>query len=127
MATDDNVTETKPETTTTEENQQKTEETTTAVPQVTDTAKLDEFLASLNTKIDEITKSYDKKLSDMKEQLDAKIQENEKLKNVNAQILMNTSVSKANNEIDFNEVDFDDVDWNKEASSYMKTVDVKIF
>lgn len=127
MATDDKEVIVSPDNNATEEQPEITLETNESVSQVTDAGKLDEFLASLNNKIDEITKSYDKKLSDMKEQLDAKIQENEKLKNVNAQILMNTSVSKGNSAIDFNEVDFDDVNWDKEATKYFGKIDNKIF
>lgn len=128
MATDDKIDEQQNESTTTEEQSQQTTETTETQSQVNDSAKLDAFLASLNDKIDTITKEYDKKLSDMKEQLDAKTKENEKLKNVNAQILMNTSVSKPNNdEIDFSSVDLDDPSVLNAAANYFGKIDNKIF
>ncbi len=128
MATDDKDTEVQTETQTTEENQTVTEETNKSESQVMSNDKMDEFLASLNSKIDEISKTYDKKIEELKTQLDEKTKENEKLKNVNAQILMNSSVSKGNNDvIDFKEVDFDDVNWQNEAKKYFGKIDTKIF
>lgn len=128
MATDDNNTEPLNDNIESEVKSEQPVETNEVVLQVNDTNKLDEFLASLNDKINGLTKEYDKKLSDMKEQLDAKTKENEKLKNVNAQILMSSSVSNGKDkEIDFNSVDFDDVNWDSEASKYFGKIDGKVF
>ena len=128
MATDDKEITQQNDEVNTEQITQETTETNESAPVVTDAGKLDAFLASLNDKIDTITKEYDKKLSDMKEQLDAKTAENEKLKNVNAQILMNTSVSRPQNEeIDFSSVDIDDPAVDAACAKYFGKIDNKIF
>jgi Fic family protein len=127
MATDDKNTELQTDNNDAEVKSEQTVETNDSQSQVTDSEKLDGFLASLNDKIDDLTKTYDKKIDDLKQQLDEKTKENEKLKNVNAQILMNTSVSKGNGEVDFNEAEFDDVNWDSEAKQYFGKIDSKIF
>ena len=128
MATDDKENTQQNDEVKTEQTTQETTETNESAAVVTDAGKLDAFLASLNDKIDSITKEYDKKLSDMKEKLDAKTAENEKLKNVNAQILMNTSVSKSDNdEIDFSSVDIDDPAVDAACAKYFGKIDSKVF
>lgn len=90
--------------------------------------KIDKMMSAFNDKVDEIIKKHTEEVDTLKKSIEDKDAEITKLKNVNAQILMNTSVAQADKEItDFSAVDFDDVDWAKETSDYMAKVDAKLF
>ena len=101
--------------------------TTTETTNVDFNQKLDEMFANFNDKIDSMTKDFQVKLDEANQKIKDKDDELAKLKNVNAQILMNTDFSKnGNGVIDFGTAEFDDVDWGKEANRYMGTVDSRI-
>jgi len=90
--------------------------------------KIEQMMSKFNDKVDEIIKNHTAEVDELKKTINDKDAEISKLKNVNAQILMNTSVAPADKEItDFSTVDFDDVDWDKESSAYMAKIDSKIF
>lgn len=90
--------------------------------------KIEKMMSQFNNKVDEIIKSHTAEVDELKKAIESKDAEITKLKNVNAQILMNTSVGQADKEItDYSAVDFDDVDWKKETSDYMAKIDAKLF
>lgn len=91
-------------------------------------AKLDKLMADFNNKIDEITKKHTEEVEKLKAENEEKAKEIDKLRTVNKEILMNTSVGEdKKGEVDFSSTDFEDIDWVPQCDDYLKALDKKVF
>ena len=125
MQPDEDVSKSTEETT---EVENKVEDKEVKEPEVNDVDRVQQLIDQFNTKLDDVINSHKKEVEELKEDIKAKDSEITKLKNVNAQILMNTDIKGSTKEVtDFTAVDFDDVDWDVESKSYMDKIDSRIF
>lgn len=125
MQPDEDVSKSTEETT---EVEVKVEDKEVKEPEVSDVDRVQQLIDQFNTKLDDVINTHKKEVEELKEDIKAKDSEITKLKNVNAQILMNTDIKGSTKEItDFTAIDFDDVDWDVESKSYMDKIDSRIF
>lgn len=89
-------------------------------------SKIEELNSKYASIIDDITKKNESEMNKLKEQLAEKEKEVQKQKDITAKIVLNSSIGRNSDEVDFTTADFDSINWDKQASKYMKKIDEKL-